>query len=117
MRLRARVRGVPNRLPYAGASDNPFVRLRPYRLSVSELDRLVRRLRHLTARGWRTQDRAAVVRRLAEELVAIGGEGHRLPELPEHALADVIAVVGADALVKDEAATSKLLAAALDATR
>jgi hypothetical protein len=84
---------------------------------VTDLDRLVRRLRSLTSRGWRTHDRAGVVRRLAGDLVAIGGEGHQLPDLPEHTLADVIAVVGADALAKDEAATSKLLAAALDATR
>ena len=84
---------------------------------MNDLDRLVRRLRSLTPRGWRAQDRAAVVRRLAADLVAIGGEGHRLPDLPDHALADVIAVVGADALAKDEAATSKLLAAALEETR
>ena len=84
---------------------------------MSELDRLVRRLRSLTARGWRAHDRAGVVRRLADDLVAIGGEGHQLPELPDHALPDVVAVVGADALAKDEAATSKLLAAALEETR
>jgi hypothetical protein len=84
---------------------------------VSELDRLVRRLRGLTSRGWQAHDRAGVVRRLAAELVAIGGEGQRLPDLPDFALADVIAVVGADALAVDPAATTKLLAAALDSTR
>ena len=84
---------------------------------MTDLDKLVRRLRGLTPRGWQAHDRVGVVRRLANELVAIGGEGHQLPELPDHALPDVIAVVGADALAKDEAATSKLLAAALDQTR
>jgi hypothetical protein len=83
---------------------------------VSELDLLVRRLRGLTARGWRAHDRAGVVRRLAAELVAIGGEGHHLPDVADYALADVIAVVGADALAVDPAATSRLLAAALDQT-
>ena len=116
MRLRARVGGVRNRLPHETAADNPCRRLRPYRLSVSDLDLLVRRLRGLTPRGWRAHDRAGVVRRLADELVAIGGEGHRLPELPDYALPDVIAVLGADALAVDPAATSTLLAAALDAT-
>jgi hypothetical protein len=84
---------------------------------VADLDLLVRRLRGLTPRGWRAHDRAGVVRRLADELVAIGGEGHQLPELPDHALADVIAVVGVDALAVDPAATSRLLAAALEETR
>ena len=84
---------------------------------MTDLDKLVRRLRGLTPRAWQAHDRASVVRRLANELVAIGGEGHQLPDLPDYVLADVIAVVGADALAKDEAATSKLLAAALDQTR
>jgi hypothetical protein len=83
---------------------------------VSELDRLVRRLRGLTPRGWQAHDRAGVVRRLADELVAIGGEGHQLPDLPDYALADVIAVVGADALAVDPAAATRLLAAAYEAT-
>ena len=84
---------------------------------MSELERLVRRLRGLTPRGWQAHDRSGVVRRLADELVAIGGEGHVLPDVPDYALADVIAVVGADALRVDPAATSKLLAAAYDETR
>jgi hypothetical protein len=83
---------------------------------VSDLDRLVRRLRGLTARGWRTHDRAGVVRRLADDLVAVGGHGHRLPDVPDYALADVIAVVGADALAVDPAATARLVAVALEAT-
>jgi hypothetical protein len=84
---------------------------------VTDLDKLVRRLRGLTPRGWQAHDRSGVVRRLAVALVAIGGEGHQLPDLPDYALADVIAVVGADALAVDEAATSTLLAAALEETR
>ena len=84
---------------------------------MTELERLVRRLRGLTPRGWQAHDRAGVVRRLADELVAIGGEGHVLPDVPDYALADVIAVVGADALEVDRAATNRLLAAAYEETR
>jgi hypothetical protein len=84
---------------------------------VTDLDRLVRRLRGLTPRGWQANDRVGAVRRLAADLVAIGAEGHRLPEMPDHALADVIAVVGADALAADPAAAGRLIEAALEATR
>ena len=84
---------------------------------MTELDRLVRRLRGLTPRGWQTHERVGVVRRLADDLVAIGGEGHTLPDVPDYALADVIAVVGADAIKVDPAAANRLLAAAYDATR
>jgi hypothetical protein len=84
---------------------------------VTDLDRLVRRLRGLTPHGWRTQDRAGVVRRLADDLVAVGGEGHQLPDLPDHALPDVIAVVGADAFAVDPTAAQRLIEAALEATR
>jgi hypothetical protein len=83
---------------------------------VADLDLLVRRLRALTPRGWRAHDRVGVVRRLADELVVIGGEGHQLPDLPDHALPDVIAVVGADALAVDPATTQRLIEAALEAT-
>jgi hypothetical protein len=83
---------------------------------VGELERLVRRLRGLTPRGWQAHDRAGVVRRLADELVTIGGEGHDLPEVPHYALADVIAVVGADALEVDPTTASRLLAAAYEQT-
>jgi hypothetical protein len=84
---------------------------------VSDLDRLVRRLRGFSPRSWRANDRVEVVRRLAADLVAIGGEGHRLPDVPDYALPDVIAVLGADALAADPVATAALLAAALDQTR
>lgn len=84
---------------------------------MDELDRLVRRLRGLTSRGWRAHDRIGVVRRLAVELVAIGGEGHVLPELPDYALPDVIAVVGADAIAVDPIAAQRLIETAWEQTR
>jgi hypothetical protein len=84
---------------------------------VTDLDRLVRRLRGLTPRSWRAQGRVDVVRRLAGDLVAIGGEGHELPDVPDYALPDVIAVVGADALAVDPAAANRLIAEALEATK
>jgi hypothetical protein len=84
---------------------------------VTDLDRLARRLRTLTPRSWRAQDRVGVVRRLADDLVAIGGEGHQLPDVPDYALADVIAVVGADALAADPPGATALITSALEATR
>ncbi len=84
---------------------------------MSDLDRLVRRLRGLTSRGWSERNRRTAIRRLAEELAEIGGEGHRLPELPDHAMADVIAVLGADAAAVDLERTAQLVAEALAATR
>jgi len=84
---------------------------------VSDLDRLVRRLRGLPPRAWTERGRRATVRRLAEELVSIGGEGHRLPELPDYAMPDVIAVLGSDAYDVDPDRTAQLLAAALEETR
>jgi len=117
VRLRARVGVFRTDCLTSGPRTTPSRTSGAYRLSVTDLDKLVRRLRGLTPRAWQAHDRAGVVRRLANELVAIGGEGHQLPDLPDYVLADVIAVVGADALAKDEAATSKLLAAALDQTR
>lgn len=77
-----------------------------------ELDRLVRRLRGLSPRAWSAAGRAELVRRLAADLAAIGAAGHRLPEVPDYALPDVVAVVGADALAVDPDATLRLLAAA-----
>ena len=84
---------------------------------MTDLERLVRRLRALTPRSWQAGGRSGVVRRLAHDLVAIGGEGHQLPGLPDHALADVIAVVGADALAVDPAAAGELIRKALEQTR
>jgi hypothetical protein len=85
---------------------------------LDELDRLVRRLRGFTARTWRSGGRAAAVRRLADALVEVGSSGHRLPaELPEHALPDVIAVVGAEARAVDPQATARLVERGLAETR
>ena len=84
---------------------------------MTDLDRLVRRLRGLSPRSWQSHGRVETVRRLAADLVEIGGEGHQLPDVPDYALADVIAVLGADALAADPAATTELLRAALDQTR
>jgi predicted amino acid-binding ACT domain protein len=80
---------------------------------VRELDQLVRRLRGLSTRAWRGNDRVGVVRRLADDLVALGGEGHSLPDVPDYALADVIAVVGADALAADPVGATDLISRAL----
>src|SRR3954463_12999909 len=88
--------------------------------AAADLARLVRRLRGLSRRGWSPGDVEQKVRALAEALVAIGGEGHRLSDdLPVHALADVVAVVGQDALGGKGAAPAigALPLDALDATR
>jgi len=84
---------------------------------VNDLDRLVRRLRGFSPRSWQAQGRSETVRRLAADLVEIAGEGHRLPDVPDYALPDVIAVVGADALDVDAEATATLLKTALEQTR
>ena len=104
-------------MPYERAADNPCPGAEPYRQVVTDLDRLVRRLRGFTPGAWRAHDRAGVVRRLAHELVGIGGEGRRLPDLPDYALADVIAVVGADALAVNPATAAELITKALEQTR
>src|SRR3954453_20271894 len=86
----------------------------------ADLARLVRRLRGFSRRAWSQGDTERRVRALAEALVVIAGEGHRLPEdLPTHALGDVVAVVGHDALKEKGAAPAvrALLLDALDATR
>src|SRR3954449_5506844 len=88
--------------------------------AAADLARLVRRLRGFSRRAWSQGDTEQRVRALAEALVVIGGEGHRLPDnLPTHALGDVIAVVGHDALTSEGAAPAvrTLLLDALDATR
>ena len=84
------------------------------------LARLVRRLRGFSRRAWAQGATESRIRALAEALVVIGGEGHQLPsDLPVHALADVVAVVGHDALNVEGAAPAvqALLLDALDATR
>ena len=88
--------------------------------AAADLARLVRRLRGFSRRAWSHGETEQRVRALAEALVVIGGEGHQLPaDLPTHALADVVAVVGHDALNDEEAAPAvrALLFDTLDATR
>jgi hypothetical protein len=63
-----------------------------------DLDRLVRRLRGFSARTWSSGDRRDAVRRLAADLVALGEPGHVLPDLPDHALADAVAVLAREAI-------------------
>ena len=86
----------------------------------ADLARLVRRLRGFSRRRWSQGDAEERVLALARALAAIGGEGHELPpDLPTHALGDVVAVVGHDALQAEGAAPAvrTLLLDALDATR
>jgi hypothetical protein len=85
----------------------------------ADLDRLVRRLRRLTPRAWSTGGREEHVRALAAALVAIGAPGHDLPPVARHALPDVVAVVGQEALDVEGAAPAvrTLLLHALDVTR
>jgi len=85
----------------------------------ADLDKLVRRLRRFGPRTWSTGDHSDRVRALAEALAVIGGDGHQLPDVPDHALADVVAVVGHDALDVDDAtaAVHALVKDALDGTR
>ena len=74
-----------------------------------QLERVVRRLRHMSARAWRTTDRGQVARDLAQLLAEVGqGVEERdlataprwrtVPDLPDHALPDLVAVTGHDAL-------------------
>jgi len=85
---------------------------------VEELERLSRRLRGFSARSWRTAGRRAAVDRLTATLVEMGEPGHRLPDLPDHALGDAVAVLAREAMAKgrrDEVAAA--LRRALEETR
>jgi hypothetical protein len=64
----------------------------------AEVDQLVRRLRGLSPRAWATGGRRDAVRRLCADLVALGEAGHVLPDLPDHALGDAVAVLSHEAL-------------------
>ena len=83
-----------------------------------DLDRLVRRLRGFSARAWASGGRRDAVRRLAATLVTLGEPGHELPDLPDHALADAVAVLAREATQngrRDEVAAA--VARALEQTR
>jgi hypothetical protein len=84
----------------------------------ADLDKLVRRLRGYTVRTWRSAGRADRIRRLAIELAAISRPGQALPEVPDHALADAIAVLGLAALDTEGGAPEahRLLLTALGAS-
>ena len=80
---------------------------------MSDVDRLVRRLRSYSTRAWRTDGRSDRVRRLAADLVELGGSGHPVPDLADHVLPDAVAVLAAEAAEVDPGATAVLLADAL----
>jgi hypothetical protein len=86
--------------------------------AAADLDRLVRRLRALSARAWRDPARRAAVDELVRDLAALTAPERPPPAVPTHALGDAVAVLGADAL--DAGATAEvadLVGAALRATR
>jgi hypothetical protein len=79
-------------------ADEPFeVRLSA---AVTDLEKLVRRLRSLSPAAWR--DRGRPVRETLSGLVALSSEleGRPLetPEVADHVLADAVAVIGGDVL-------------------
>lgn len=85
---------------------------------MSDLDWLIRRLRGYSARAWAEPTRTAasrrdVVRRLADDLVALGGSGRELPGVPDHALPDAVAVLAAEAAAVARAETAERLRVAL----
>jgi hypothetical protein len=97
-------------------------------LAAADLERLVRRLRRLTPQAWRPRREPAMA--LVVALTEIAARAERLPprpapRLPNHAVGDAVAVLGADALaaltVRPDRELLRLLAAelqaALDATR
>jgi hypothetical protein len=70
-------------------------------LAAAELTRLIRRMSSLSGRAWATRREPAValLTELAALDVALEGAGpHQLPVLPDHALADALAVIGGDVL-------------------
>jgi hypothetical protein len=75
-------------------------------LAGDELAELVRRLRSLSPQAW-TPRRAGVQAAVARLAELVGrAEGHPtgpLPAIPDHALADALAVIGGDAIVALEA--------------
>jgi hypothetical protein len=84
--------------------------------SEADLDQLVRRLRGLSGRAW--AERREPVRRLIADLVALGEPGYDVPDLPDHALGDVVAVLSREAIQnghRDEVAAA--VRRALEETR
>jgi hypothetical protein len=83
-------------------------------LVAAELTRLIRRLSSLSGRAWSNR-RDPVIALLAALAALDAGlehtEPHAVPELPDHGLADALAVIGGDLL---EALVSHREPAALD---
>jgi hypothetical protein len=70
-------------------------------LAAVELTRLIRRLSHLSGRAWSTRREPAfgLLARLAELDDRLEGTGpHDVPDVPDHGLADALAVIGGDVL-------------------
>jgi hypothetical protein len=97
-------------------------------LAAVELTRLIRRLSHLSSRAWSTRREPArgLLTRLVELDDRLEGTGpHVVPDLPDHGLADALAVIGGDVLEalvsrRDEVALDRVIAelrAAWAATR
>jgi hypothetical protein len=97
-------------------------------LASDALELLIRRLRSLSDRAWSTRREPALV--LLRQLAALGSAvedvgPHEVPDLPDYALADAVALVGGDLLEAaslrgDRAALERALAelrAAWAATR
>jgi hypothetical protein len=84
---------------------------------MTDLDRLVRRLRSYSPRTWRDAGRLERVRRLVGDLVEVGAPGRVAPDLPPHVLPDAVAVLGADALDADAARAARVIRTALDELR
>src|SRR3954463_1542571 len=102
-----RLQGLSRLLPPACRREAARTRpIRPWRAGYCRLvpdperdvDVLVRRLRGLSARAWATRGRRDVVRRLCADLVGLGEPGHVLPDLPDHALGDGVAVLSHEAI-------------------
>jgi hypothetical protein len=87
--------------------------------AAADLERLVRRLRGLSRGAWDARDRRATVRALLGRLAELTAPGHRVPDLPDHALGDAVAVLGHDALSDPDTAegAAQLVRDALDQTR
>jgi hypothetical protein len=85
-------------------------------LVAAELTRLIRRLSSLSGRAWSSRRDAVLA--LLGQLAALGAvleesPPHPVPELPDHGLADALAVVGGDLL---EALVTRRDPVALDRT-
>jgi hypothetical protein len=83
-------------------------------LAAVELTRLIRRLGQLSGRAWSTRrdPTVALLNQLAQlEATLEGTLAHKVPDLPDHGLADALAVIGGDVL---EALVSRRDATALD---